>query len=213
MEYKLIGGNRMKCTACNKELNRKEVVYTEDKQAYCPNPFSCNDNHPNSVPNILARGGALKLYTEDELEENIFDRLNITEEMKDRILKVATKPQSIRLSKYDVAHYLLALQEEENMTSISEAVRFCVHLAMQVRPLGRKGKIVPQQPTGDIVPEDIEVVEAAPVEAQELAEKAIKLTSDPIVVPSMPKSINVDWSNLPKIEEEPKKEEEEEFTF
>jgi hypothetical protein len=213
MEYKLNGGNRMKCTACSKELNRKEVVYTEDKQPYCPNPFTCNEDHPNSVLNILARGGALKLFTEEELEDNIFERLHITEEMKDRILKVATKPQSIRLSKYEIAYYLLMLQEEMELSSISEAVRYCVNLAMVYRPIGNGGKLVPIQPKGEPTEEIIEVVEAEPVGAQELAEKAIKLTSDPIVVPAMPKSINVDWSNLPKIEPEPEEEKEDEFTF
>jgi hypothetical protein len=212
----------MRCTACDKELNKKEVVYTEDNKAYCPNPFQCNENHPNSVQNILARGAAVKLYTEDELEENIFDRLHITEAMKDRILKVATKPQSIRLSKYDVAHYLLALQEEEDMTSISEAVRFCVHLAMRVRPLDRNGEIIPQQPKGEPTPEPepievIKVIEAKPTTLEEVQAKAAKSIAKSngikFVVPDVPKSVNVDWSKVEKAPVEEKKDEEEEFTF
>lgn len=209
----------MRCTACNQELNRKEVVFTEDKLPYCPNPFACNDNHPNSVQNILARGAAVKLFTEVELEDNIFDRLNITDEMKDRILKVATKPQSIRLSKYEIAYYLLALQEDKGLSSISEAVRYCVNLAMKEMPLSKEGKIVPMQPKGIIEPkqkEDIIVIEAAPADANELKEKATKLVlnGEKIVVPDVPKSINVDWNNLPKVEPAPvEEEEEEELTF
>lgn len=197
MEYKLIGGNNMRCTACNKELNKKEVVYTEDKRPYCQNPFQCNENHPNSVQNILARGGAVDLYTEDELENNIFDRLNISDEMKDRILKVATKPQSIRLSKYEIAYYLIALQEERELASISEAVRYCVQLAMTIEPI-TKGQ-PPAQPQGEPTPEpEQQVIEKS---------KGVK-----IVVPDIPKSVNVDWNNLPQVEPEPEKEEEE-MTF
>lgn len=122
----------MKCTACNKELLKKETVFTEDKEPYCNNPFTCNELHPNSVDNIVARGGAIKMYSEDELDSVIFSNLHVSEEMKDRIMKVATKPQSIRLSKIDIAYYLVNLQEKKSMSSLSEAIRYCVGIAMKV---------------------------------------------------------------------------------
>lgn len=125
----------MKCTACSKELTRKEALYTEDRLPYCPNPFTCNEEHPNSTKNILARQGAIKMFTEDDLETNIFDSLNVTEEMKDRITKVATKPQSIRLSKVDIAYYLIQMQEKKGFNSLSECIRYCVTLAMQYEPV------------------------------------------------------------------------------
>jgi hypothetical protein len=75
------------------------------------------------------------MFTEEELETSIFDRLSISEEMKDRIMKIASKPQSIRLSKYEIAYYLLQLQESKELTSISEAIRYCVNLAMKVEPV------------------------------------------------------------------------------
>lgn len=124
-----------KCVACFKELGKKDVVFTEDKHPYCSNPFVCNDAHPNSVQNIIARGGAVKMFTEEELETSIFDRLAISDEMKDRIMKIASKPQSIRLSKYEIAYYLLQLQESKDLASISEAIRYCVNLAMRVEPV------------------------------------------------------------------------------
>lgn len=125
----------MKCLACHKELGKKEVVFTEDKHPYCINPFACSNTHPNSVANIVARGGAIKMLSEEELENNLFNRTDISDEMKDRIMKVATKPQSIRLSKYEIAHYLLQLQEVKELSSISEAVRYCVNLAMEMEPI------------------------------------------------------------------------------
>jgi hypothetical protein len=97
----------MKCTACAKELIKKDTLYTEDKYPFCINPYTCNDNHPNSIKHVLERQGAVRLFTEDELENVTFQSLNVTEEMKERIMKVATKPQSIRLSKLEIAHYLI----------------------------------------------------------------------------------------------------------
>lgn len=125
----------MKCLACSKDLNKKEVVFTEDKKAYCINPFTCNTAHPNSPENILERGGAVKMYTDEELENNLFERLDVSQEMKDRILKIATKPQSIRLSKYEIAFYLLQLQETKGFSSISESVRYCIEYTMQHEPV------------------------------------------------------------------------------
>lgn len=201
----------MKCTACNKDLNKKEIVYTEDRQPYCQNPFTCNDDHPNSVKNILARGGAANLYTEDELENNIFERLNITPEMKERILRVATKPQSIRLSKYEIAHYLLAKQDEKDLSSISEAVRYCVQLAMEMEPIGSP-RSIQVRPAPE--PELQVFQEAAEKSAEELQEEA----KQKITIPDMPKSINVDWDNLPPLERDPITnpepiEDEDEMTF
>lgn len=139
----------MKCLACNKDLNKKEVVYTEHKQPYCINPFTCNENHPNSPENIVSRGGAVKLYSAEELETNLFERIQLTNEMKDRIIKMATKPQSIRLSKYDIAYHLIRLQETKNLASISEAVRYCVHLAMIMEPI--EEPVEEQEPVEPVV--------------------------------------------------------------
>jgi hypothetical protein len=179
----------MKCLACSKELAKKDVVFTEDKHPYCSNPFTCNDLHPNSVHNIIARGAAEKMFTEEELETSIFDRLAITNEMKERIMKIASKPQSIRLSKYEIAYYLLQLQEVKELASISEAIRYCVNLAMKVEPA-----------EGVEAPESIE-------SSDEAVEIKKGLTG--IVIPEITKSINVDWSKVEVPASVPAEEEDE----
>lgn len=125
----------MKCTACHKELIKKETLYTEDKQPYCINPYTCNDDHPNSIKNVLARQGAVRMLTEEELESVTFQSLNVSDEMKERITKVATKPQSIRLSKLEIAHYLIQLQEQKEFSSLSECIRYCVSETMKLHPI------------------------------------------------------------------------------
>lgn len=125
----------MRCSACGRELTKKDVLYTEDRRPFCRNPFECNDEHPNSVKNIIERQGTVQMYSEEELERDILENLEISDEMKERITKLATKPQSIRLSRVDIAYYLLRLQETKGFSSLSEAIRYCINLAMQVEPM------------------------------------------------------------------------------
>jgi hypothetical protein len=186
----------MKCVACEKELNKKDLLYTEDKQAYCVNPFTCTEEHPNSVKNILSRGAAVRLFNENELEENLFDKLAVSDEMKERITKAVSKPQSIRLSKVPIAHYILAKQEEEGLASISEAIRYCVEIAMKIEPL--TGKVPTRQNREEI--REALLTRAQELEAQSLVAQT-KGTSGAltgIVVPDVPKSLNVDWDAIKK---------------
>lgn len=187
----------VKCVACEKEHNKKDVLYTEDRQPYCVNPFSCTDEHPNSTKNILARQGAVDMYTEADLEKAIFNNLNVPQDVKERIIKIASKPQSIRLSKPDIAYYLLTLQETRGLSSISEAVRYCVHLAMRMEPIG-----------------DIEAPEEMDIESSEDTPE-FHGQSEESIIPDMPKSINVNWDEVPAKTEEPveKLETEDKFVF
>jgi hypothetical protein len=110
--------------------------------------------HPNSVRNIIARGAAVRMFTEEELEVNIFDKYSISDEMKERVMKVANKPQSIRLSKYEIAYYLLQLQATKELASISEAVRYCVNLAMEQEPIEEAVDTVPVDESSDVFLEE-----------------------------------------------------------
>lgn len=125
----------MKCSACGRELTKKDVLYTEDRRPFCRNPFECNDEHPNSAKNIIERQGTVQMYSEEELERDILENLDISDEIKERVVKLATKPQSIRLSRVDIAYYLIRLQEAKGFSSLSEAIRYCISLAMQVEPI------------------------------------------------------------------------------
>lgn len=193
----------MKCVACGKEGTRKDFLFSENKGMYCVNPFTCDEGHPNSVANIIKRGAAVKMFTEEELELNFFELNNISDEMKERVLRVATKPQSIRLSKYDIAHYLLELQDKRGLASISEAVRYCVIYTKKHMPI-------------DAADEGLDV----PKDELESSDEHV---AAPVVVKSsgvkiVPKSINVNWDEIDKQRKEnpepPKSEdEEEEFTF
>lgn len=195
----------MKCLACGKEGTKKDFLFDENKKAYCVNPFTCNEHHPNSVPNIIARGGAVKMFTEEELELNFFEIKHISEEMRERIMRVATKPQSIRLSKFEIAHYLLELQDKRGLSSISEAVRYCVLYTQKHMPIDAadEGLEVPPDESSDVFEEESI---PAPVIEKSKGVKIIPATT----------SINVNWDEIDRqrIENpEPVKVEDEEDEF
>jgi hypothetical protein len=85
--------------------------------------------------------------------------------MKERILKIATKPQSIRLSKVDVAHYLVKLQDSnEDLDSLSACIRYCVQKTMALEPIA--DVVTPEEQDPRTLPhikEEEEVVEPEPV--------------------------------------------------
>ena len=179
----------MKCTACERDITKKETLYTEDKLPVCNNAMVCNTEHPNSVKNILARQAAVQLFTEEELESNAFDNLGVSEAMKERIVKIASKPQSIRLSKAEVAHYLIKLQDSnDSLDSLSAAIRYCVQKTMDYEPIDTRD------------PADVEPVFAeAPVEVLEpVAEADVEAVTEAVI--EEPKEVVAD-------------ENEDEFTF
>lgn len=151
----------MKCSACGRELTKKDVLYTEDRRPFCRNPFECNDEHPNSAKNIIERQGTVQMYSEEELERDILESLEISDEMKERIVKLSVKPQSIRLSRVDIAYYLLRLQETKGFSSLSEAIRYCIQLAMQVEPV--EHTFTEEPVTEEEEEEETEVIKVADV--------------------------------------------------
>ena len=163
----------MKCTACSKDIMKKDVLFTGERLPYCANPMTCSEEHPNSVKNIVERLGAVEMFTEDQLEHNAFENLDVSPEMKERILKVSSKPQSIRLSRIDQAQYILKLQEVKGFSSIAESVRYCIDLAMQVEPIDAAAEKLP-------VPEPL------------------KLGGNTITIPVVPASVNVNWDEMGK---------------
>lgn len=140
----------MQCSACGKELSKRDALFTEKRLPYCPNPFDCNEDHPNSVKNILARKDAVKMYSEDELESSIFENLNVSDEVKKRITRIASKPQSIRIPKVELAYYLLKLQEYHGLPSIAEAVRYCIEATMDGEPIDDVELSVNEESSDDV---------------------------------------------------------------
>jgi hypothetical protein len=152
-------------------MTKKETVYTIEGLPYCNNPYSCGEDHPNSTKNILERGKDVKMYTEKELEVRRYEMLDLTDEQREQIERIVTKPMTVRINQVELAYYLLQVREQYGVGSLSEAVRLCVQKMHELFPIGEVLPTAPK-PKKEIVleekPEPIEdKTEAVPVEIEE----------------------------------------------
>ena len=124
------------CQVCEKPLKKKEARYDEYGRVYCPNPFECSEEHPNSPQNIVKRGHAYALYDNKTYATRKVEGFNeLDDEMKLKLERIVKKPQSIRINDYAIAYYLLTLKEQYGLSSLSEAIRHCVSYAMKANPI------------------------------------------------------------------------------
>lgn len=120
------------CVACGKM--RKKLMYHPDTLApYCVSPYICTVHHPNSVDQVLERGKEIKLIDLEtairEHKEKLIENYN--REEIDRIRRLVTQPQSVRLSDPEMAEFIVNIMKTESLSSVSEAIRYCVGIAMR----------------------------------------------------------------------------------
>ena len=135
------------CQVCEKPLKKKEARYDDYGRVYCPNPFECTEEHPNSPQNIVKRGHAYALYdhkTYATRKLEGFDELD--DETKLKLERIVKKPQSIRINDYAIAYYLLTLKEQYGLSSLSEAIRHCVSYAMKANKIEQPQQQEQEQP-------------------------------------------------------------------
>jgi hypothetical protein len=118
------------CAACGKERKKKGIMYDpETFMPYCDNPYVCNDKHPNSPVNLIARGGELKLIAleEAELKFNQYVVMNQPDkEIAEKIRKMVKNPTTVRIGDPRTAEFILELQKKFAFGSVAEAIRYCI---------------------------------------------------------------------------------------
>lgn len=123
------------CAACGKERKSKALRYdTTDFNPYCENPYICNEDHPNSVKNLIAKQRETKLIDHDEAVEAYRKHLSAVYEDSDIVQKIhrmLTSPVTVRVQKPEMAKFLVEFQKEHNIDSLSEAIRHCVEVMME----------------------------------------------------------------------------------
>ena len=137
------------CTACGKGRSVKSLQYhPKTFEAYCDSPYVCNDSHPNSIANVIVRKTEIELLPYEEAVEKYERMLDREYDPKTvmQIRKLLTGPISVRLLSKDVAEYVAKIQTTYNLKTPSEAIRYCVQLAMGA---------VNQEPQ-DVEPEEAE---------------------------------------------------------
>lgn len=135
------------CQVCEKPLKKKEVRYDEHGRVYCPNPFECTEEHPNSPQNIVKRGYACDLYDHKTYATRKLEGFEeLDDETKLKLERIVKKPQSIRINDYAIAYYLLTLKEQYGLSSLSEAIRHCVSYAMKANQIEQPQPQEQEQP-------------------------------------------------------------------
>lgn len=120
----------VQCVACGTKRRHKSLRYhPETYEAYCENPYVCNDNHPNSPANLIKRQRQLQLVTFDEAESAY--RAGVVVDKADRLKRLMTNPLTVRITSVEMAQFLIQHSDITEQT-ISELVRGFIE-SMMVR--------------------------------------------------------------------------------
>lgn len=184
------------CSACGKERKKKGILYhPETFMPFCDNPWVCNDDHPNSPKNLIARGGELELIQLEEAELKFNQQVVLNQpdpEIATKIRKMVKNPTTVRIGDPRTAEFILELQKKFAFGSVAEAIRYCIETVRENEDTFYKDYVKAEQEKEadeqeqDIVaelekvPAEVEEVnkEAAEKAAEELKEKAPEQKED-----------------------------------
>jgi len=158
------------CVACGTTRKSKALRYDPTTFApYCENPYICNDDHPNSVKNLIANQRETPLLKHDEAVEAYRKYLSETYSSSDivtRIHKMLTDPSTIRIQNPEMARFLLEFQEEKGIKSLSETIRHCIEIVMENRGMFLKEyrEAAEEKRKEEVLKEAIEKIETVPDE-------------------------------------------------
>lgn len=115
------------CSACGQSRKKKSLVFDKNFKPFCSSHWVCNDKHPNH-PSQREEYGHVTLMTYDEMQEERADA--ITESEYDIFKNFMTKPFSVRIQDLQTVLFLRDLQHKQNLSSYSEAIRYCISVVM-----------------------------------------------------------------------------------
>ena len=125
------------CAACGVERKKKNIAYDPtDFMPYCDNPYICNEEHPNSPKNLIARGAELKLLSYEEAQAKFADWMATKlpdKELAEKIRRMVMHPISVRIGDPGLAQFILEFQKEFQMDSVSDTIRYCVQKMREAR--------------------------------------------------------------------------------
>ena len=121
------------CAACGKERKSKYLKYDpETLKPYCDNPFICNDEHLNSVKNLIKYQKESQLISFEQASEafrrQLMESYKNDKDIVSRIQSILTKPSNIRIQDPELAKFLVEFQDEKGFESLSETFRYCVQV-------------------------------------------------------------------------------------
>lgn len=125
------------CVACGQNRAKKNIAYDPNTfYAYCANPWVCpagKTTHINSPANIVKNQGETNLLPLDKAQELYTKHLEntlIDNEVVDRVRKMVEHPTSVRLVSPEMAMFLVQLQKDLSLSSISDTIKYCIEQLM-----------------------------------------------------------------------------------
>lgn len=172
------------CSACGKERKKKGILYhPETFMPFCDNPWVCNDDHPNSPKNLIARGGELELIQLEEAELKFNQQVVLNQpdpEIATKIRKMVKNPTTVRIGDPRTAEFILELQKKFAFGSVAEAIRYCIETVRENEDTFYKDYVkAEQEKEADEQEQDLVAeLEKVPAEVEEVnveaAQKAMK---------------------------------------
>lgn len=119
------------CTACGAERKKKGMILyrSTDFMPFCQDFYFCNDDHPNSPKNVLANQGLTELIPFEQAQEAFKGWLDVHHSDPAQVKKIrqmVERPITLRIGSPELAQFLLDIQSEFNMSSLSDAIRYCI---------------------------------------------------------------------------------------
>ncbi len=122
------------CKACGTERKKKGIMYDPaDFMPYCDNPYICNDEHPNSPKNLIARGTEMQLIPFEEAQEKFQVWLTLNhpdKEIAEKIKRMVKNPTTVRIGSPDLAQFIIETQNKFAFNSVADTIRYFIQLAM-----------------------------------------------------------------------------------
>jgi hypothetical protein len=126
------------CSACGAVRKNWNLIYDpQTLRAYCQNPYSCNEAHPNSPVNLIRNQKEALLVSLEEANKVHKAQLmaQFDAGIVDRIKSMTTKPQTFRIQDPDQAKFIIELQEKMGFESTAEVYRYVIEMMMESKGL------------------------------------------------------------------------------
>ena len=104
------------CIACNKDRKKTKIIYDARFNPYCSRPYECNEDHPNSVTNLIKNGKQAQLFDYDAAVARF------SAENSGDTIRLLDMPITVRLTDSRQAQFITKRCAELNITT-SELIR------------------------------------------------------------------------------------------
>jgi hypothetical protein len=136
------------CQACGTRRKKKLLVFSDNFVPYCNSYWICNESHPNHP----SQKDMKKLYQFAEVQAMMANKVP---DEAHAIRQLMNKPLSVRISDYKTIRFLLDIKKQEELATISDAVRHCIDYTIKDHRPSTVAPVKPLEPSTKLDEEDL----------------------------------------------------------